>query len=59
MFVAFGHSLGAFEAQWGRMMGQEDGITDALFGFTRPISGAYYWCPPVRNGQLDISALTD
>ena len=59
MFVAFGRTLDAFEAQWGRMMGQEDGITDALFGFTRPISGAYYWCPPVRNGQLDISALTD
>lgn len=59
MFVAFGRTLDAFEAQWGRMMGQEDGITDALFGFTRPISGAYYWCPPVRNGQLDVSALTD
>ena len=57
MFVAFGKSLDAFEAQLGRMTGQEDGVIDGLFHFTRPISGSYYWCPPVSNGCLDLTAI--
>ncbi len=57
VFVAFGHSLDAFEALLRRMVGAEDGIGDALFSFTRPISGAYFWCPPMREGRLDLSAL--
>jgi putative iron-dependent peroxidase len=31
------------------MMGLDDGI-DSLFRFTRPVTGAYYWCPPVAAG---------
>jgi porphyrinogen peroxidase len=57
VFLAFGHSLAAFEAQMRRMAGLEDGIVDALFRFSRPISGGYYWCPPVRAGHLDLTAL--
>lgn len=57
MFVAFGHDLYAFDAIVRRMVGLEDGITDAMFRFTRPITGGYYWCPPVRDGRLDLSAL--
>jgi putative iron-dependent peroxidase len=57
VFVAFGHSFDAFEAQLKRMTGLEDGITDALFKFTRPLTGNYYWCPPLRDGRLDLSAL--
>ena len=38
-------------------MGLEDGISDALFRFSRAINGAYYWCPPVQDGRLDLSAL--
>ncbi|MCA0176203.1 MAG: Dyp-type peroxidase [Proteobacteria bacterium] len=57
MLVAFGHSLAAFEAQWRRMMGEEDGVTDALFDFTRPVSGAYFWCPPLHGGRLDLRTL--
>jgi putative iron-dependent peroxidase len=57
VFVAFGRSFDAFEAQWRRMTGAEDGITDALFGFTRPVGGAYFWCPPMRGGRLDLRAL--
>ena len=57
VFVAFGHSLDAFEAQLKRMVGAEDGIADALFRFTRPISGAYFWCPPVRKRRLDLRAI--
>ncbi len=57
MFVAFGHSFDAFEAQMRRMAGQEDGIVDALFQFTKPVNGAYFWCPPVADGRLDLRAL--
>ncbi len=57
MFVAFGRSIDAFEALLRRMTGAEDGVTDALFHFTQPISGAYFWCPPLREGQLDLRAL--
>jgi putative iron-dependent peroxidase len=57
VFVAFGRSFDAFEAQLNRMMGYEDGVTDALFRFTRPVTGAYYWCPPVKGSRLDLRAL--
>ena len=57
VFVAFGNSLDKFEAQLKRMAGAEDGIADALFKFTRPISGAYFWCPPVRKGRFDLRAV--
>ncbi len=56
-FVAFGKSFDAFEAQLVRMTGAEDGIVDALFTFTRPVSGAYFWCPPLKSGRLDLSLL--
>ncbi len=57
VFVAFGASFDAYEAQLKRMTGAEDGITDALFRFTRPLTGAYFWCPPLRDGKLDLAAL--
>ena len=57
MFAAFGRSLDAFEAQLRRMAGQDDGVIDALFGFSRPISGSYFWCPPVAGGRLDLRAV--
>jgi putative iron-dependent peroxidase len=57
VFVAFGATLDAFEAQLRRMVGAEDGITDALFTFTRPVTGAYFWCPPLKRGRLDLSRI--
>jgi len=57
MFVAYGKSLDAFEAQMKRMIGNEDGIVDGLFEFSQPITGGYYWCPPVTDGKLNLSAL--
>jgi len=57
VFVAFGHSLNAFEALLNRMVGLEDGIVDGLFQFTHPVSGANYWCPPTKNGHLDLSRI--
>ncbi|NOX09578.1 MAG: Dyp-type peroxidase [Gammaproteobacteria bacterium] len=56
-FVAFGKTLDAFEAQLNRMIGQDDGVVDALFDFTQPLSGSYFWCPPVKDGHLDLSIL--
>lgn len=56
-FIAFGHSLQAFEQVLQRMMGLEDGIVDALFDFSRPITGGYYWCPPVKDGKLNLELL--
>ena len=57
LFTAFGATFDAFEAQFRRMLGVEDGISDALFKFTRPLTGAYFWCPPVKGKKLDLSAL--
>ena len=57
VFVAFGKSFDAFEAQMRRMIGNDDGIVDGLFSFTKPITGSYFWCPPVAVGKLDLSAV--
>ncbi len=56
-FVAFARSLDPFERVLTRMVGLEDGIPDALFRFTRPVTGGYYFCPPVRDGRLDLRVL--
>jgi putative iron-dependent peroxidase len=57
MFVAFGKSFDAFEAQMRRMAGLEDGIVDAMFRISRPVNGAYFWCPPMQDGRLDLRQL--
>ncbi|HVM79674.1 MAG TPA: Dyp-type peroxidase [Stellaceae bacterium] len=57
-FVAYASSLDPFARMMRRMAGLDDGIVDALFRFSRPITGGYYWCPPVAAaGRLDLSAL--
>ena len=57
VFVAFGNSLDAFEYHLARMTGAADRIADHLFRFTRPVTGAYFWCPPIREGRADLSLL--
>lgn len=57
VFTAFGHSAQAFAAQLRRMAGVEDGVTDALFGFTRPVTGGYFWCPPMKDGVVVLPSL--
>ena len=58
VFVAYAKSYYAFDAQMKRMTGADDRIVDALFHFTRPITGSLYWCPPLqKNGSLDLSLL--
>jgi porphyrinogen peroxidase len=56
-FLAFGESLDRFERVLHRMVGLDDGIVDGLFGFTRPVTGGYFWCPPQRNGRIVLSAV--
>ena len=57
MFVSFGASFQAFEAQLKRMSGAEDGVLDALFQFSQPVTSHYVWCPPMLDGHLDLSLL--
>jgi len=57
VFLAFGKSFDAYEAQLRRMTGHDDGISDALFSFTCPLTGGYYWCPPSGAAGVDLQAL--
>lgn len=53
MFVAFGSSFYAFDAQMRRMAGLDDDIVDGLFSISEPITGSYFWCPPLGDdGRL-------
>jgi len=56
-FVAYGRDLDRFESVLRRMVGLDDGVVDALFTFSRPLSGGYYFCPPTQGGRLDLRAL--
>ncbi|MDR2307508.1 MAG: Dyp-type peroxidase [Paucimonas sp.] len=56
-FVALGFSLDAFEVQLRRMSGLEDGVVDGLYRFSRPLSGGYYWCPPMAENGADLRLL--
>ena len=57
MFVAFGHSFDAFEMLMRHMTGLDDGVVDGLFGISRPLTGANFWCPPMQLGRLDLRQL--
>ena len=52
--IAYVESLDRFERELRRMVGHDDGIVDALFTFSRPVTGGYYWCPPIAGGRLDL-----
>ena len=57
VFVAYGASLDAYERVMRRMAGLDDGIRDAIFSYSRPVTGGYYFCPPVRHRRYDLAAL--
>ena len=48
MFVGFGRDRAWLHRMLQRMAGVEDGIRDALTLYTTPLTGAYYWVPPVE-----------
>jgi putative iron-dependent peroxidase len=54
VFVAFGKSFHAFETLLNHMLGNDDGITDNLFRISKPVQGAYFWCPPAHNGLVQF-----
>jgi putative iron-dependent peroxidase len=56
-FVAYVENLNRFERMAERMAGASDGVVDGLFSFTRPLTGSYFFCPPVDDGHLDLRAL--
>ncbi len=56
-FVAYGADLDRFERMMRRMAGQDDGVVDALFRFSRPATGGYYWCPALTDGKLDLAPM--
>ena len=53
------HDMGFAQRVADRMIGNDDGIIDGLFALTKPITGSYFWCPPVANGKLNLSAILD
>ena len=32
-------------------------IVDALSGFTRSTTGAWFWCPPMHDGRPDLRSI--
>ena len=57
VFVAFGKSFDAYATLLKHMVGADDGQVDALFSFTTPVSGSYFWCPPMGENGLDLRLL--
>ena len=57
VFIAFAASLDPFERILRRMAGLDDGVTDGLLRFSRAVTGAHYWCPPVRGARHDLRAI--
>ncbi len=53
-FIAFMREIDRGDRMLRRMAGADDGIGDALLSFTRAQTGSYYYCPPVRDGRLDL-----
>ena len=52
MFAAFGKSFEAFDLQLTRMVGADDGIIDAVFKMSKPMTGSFFWCPPVVDDKI-------
>ncbi len=58
MFSCFATSFYPFEVQFARMTGEEDGIVDGLFKFSKILSTQFLWCPPFVKGQLLLPEFT-
>ncbi len=57
LFQAFAAQTRPLIAQLRRMSGCDDGLVDHLFRLSRPVDGAFFWCPPMHQGHLDLRAL--
>jgi putative iron-dependent peroxidase len=54
LFLAYGESLDRYERVLRRMVGLEDGASDGLFRFSRPVTGSYFHCPPLVDGTIRL-----
>ena len=48
-FIAYCATLHNIEQQLLSMFGELDGKTDRLLGFTKPVTGAYYFAPSLEK----------
>jgi len=56
-FVAYTADLAVMDLVLRRMCGLVDGQVDALLRYTEAESGAYFYCPPIKNGRLNLTGL--
>lgn len=56
-FIAFAADLERHDRVLRRMCGLEDGVPDALLVHSQAETGAYYYCPPLSGGRLDLAGL--
>ena len=54
MFVAFGSPSTPSRRRCGGWPATTTASSTAMFRISRPVTGAYFWCPPMRSGQLDL-----
>jgi len=57
-FIAFMRNLDLAERMLDRMTGAADGVRDAILGHTQAETGGFYFCPPLRDGRLDLQFST-
>lgn len=57
VFVAFAATLNPFDAIMRRMIGEEDGLRDSLFQFSRCQGTGFFWCPPMEGDSIDLKLL--
>lgn len=56
-FIAFVADLDVIDLDLRRMCGLVDGVPDALLKYTEAETGAYYYCPPQKDGRLNLAGL--
>jgi Dyp-type peroxidase family len=54
-FIAFMADLDLADRMLRRMNGDADGVQDAVLGHVQAETGAYYFCPRLAEGKLDLS----
>jgi putative iron-dependent peroxidase len=54
-FIAFMRNLDLAERMLDRMTGAADGVRDAILSHAQAETGGFYFCPPLRDGRLDLA----
>jgi len=56
-FIAFVSDLDVIDLVLRRMCGLVDGQPDTLLKYTQAETGGYYYCPPLKDGRLNLVGL--